>query len=285
MSEVVENVASEATEGGHEITLFAEPIGTIGGWMPVTNSLLTSWLSVVVIIFLAVLVRARISKTPRGLQNYFEAFWEGALSIADSITTSREKSVKFLPLAASLFLFIMINNWLGLLPGIGTIGYGASGESVPLLRGATADLNTTIALSLITIVITHIVGVTMITAKQHVEKFLPFRTLFAMPMQVIKHKDFTALLISPIKFFVGILEIVGELAKVMSLSFRLFGNIFAGEVLLSSMMMLFAYVLPVPFMFLEVMVGVIQAFIFAMLTLVFLTMMSTSHEEGHEGAH
>ena len=98
-------------------------------------------------------------------------------------------------------------------------------------------------------------------------------------------KDPTVLVIAPIQVFVGLIEVVGELAKVASLSFRLFGNVFAGEVLLASMSAIFAYILPVPFMFLEVIVGIIQAFIFSMLTVVYFTIASQDHDEHHEEEH
>jgi F-type H+-transporting ATPase subunit a len=100
---------------------------------------------------------------------------------------------------------------------------------------------------------------------------------------VFVKKNFTAIIVNPIKAFVGLIEMIGELAKVASLSFRLFGNIFAGEVLLGTMAALFAYILPMPFMFLEIMVGFIQAMIFAILVLMFLTVLTTAHD--HEEAH
>ena len=112
----------------------------------------------------------------------------------------------------------------------------------------------------------------------HFNRFIRYRSILAIPRKVFKEKDYTALLVNPIDFFVGLVEIIGEVAKIASLSFRLFGNIFAGEVLLASIAAIFAYVLPLPFIFLELIVGIIQALIFAILTLVFLTIMTTSHE-------
>ncbi len=268
----------------HEATLYAEPIFQLGNFN-VTNSLLHSWLAVLVIIVIALTIRFKIRKIPKGIQNYAETVLEGALNLADSVTGSREKSLKFMPFVFPLFIFILLNNWLGLLPGIGSIGFFAAEEGhqifIPFLRGGTADLNMTLALSIIAVVATHIFGVMMSGVWNHLNRFIGFNLFLEIPRKIFKEKEYTALLVNPIKFFVGLIEIISEVAKVASLSFRLFGNIFAGEVLLAAMAAIFAFVLPVPFIFLEVLVGVIQALIFAMLTLVFLTVMTTSHEESH----
>jgi F-type H+-transporting ATPase subunit a len=181
-----------------------------------------------------------------------------------------------------LFLFILVNNWLGLLPGIGTIGFieadGAHKIFIPFFRGGTADLNTTLALALFAVVASHILGALAVGIWDHINKFINVKSFLAIPIPGKIKKDAAAILINPIKAFVGVVEIIGEAAKVASLSFRLFGNIFAGEVLLASMMALFAYILPLPFIFLEIIVGLIQALIFAILTLVFVAI-ATSKEE------
>lgn len=267
------------TEVQHEATLFAEPIFSLGKFT-VTNSLLNSWIAVFILVVIFILIGKKIKKIPRGLQNIFEFILDEALKLADSITGSRKRSEKFLPISLALFLFILVNNWLGLLPGIGTIGFieaeGARRVFVPLFRGGTADLNTTLALALFAVVASHVMGAITVGIWDHLNKFVNIKSFLAIPGKI--KKDATIVLVNPIKAFVGIIEIIGEAAKVASLSFRLFGNIFAGEVLLASMMALFAYILPLPFMFLEIIVGLIQALIFAMLTLVFMTI-ATSHEE------
>ncbi|PJA88190.1 MAG: hypothetical protein CO140_00230, partial [Candidatus Moranbacteria bacterium CG_4_9_14_3_um_filter_40_7] len=222
----------------------------------------------------------KIKKIPKGIQNIFEFILEEALRLADSITGSRQRSEKFLPIALALFLFILINNWLGLLPGMGTIGFIESNEGrrvfIPLFRGGTADLNTTLALALFAVVASHIMGALTVGFWDHFNKFINLRAFLAIPKKI--KNDFSIVLVNPIKAFVGVVEIIGEFAKVASLSFRLFGNIFAGEVLLASMMALCAYFLPLPFMFLEIIVGLIQALIFAMLTLVFMTIAAAAEE-------
>lgn len=287
-SETIQNQANNnteiKTESQHEATLYAEPVFHIGHFT-VTNSLLNSWLAVFIIIILAVIVRRKIEHVPGKFQGYMETILDGALNLADSVTGSREKSLKFMPLVFPLFIFILLNNWLGLLPGIGSVGFFAFEEGhqifVPFLRGGTADLNMTLALAIMAVVATHIFGVILTGWWSHVNRFVGLNLILEMPRKFFKEKEYTVLLVNPIKFFVGIIEFISELAKVASLSFRLFGNVFAGEVLLGAMAAIFAFILPIPFMFLEVIVGIIQALIFAMLTLVFLTVMTTSHSEEH----
>ena len=263
----------------HEPTLYAEPIFNIGSF-PVTNSLLNSWVVILIIIIFALFLKAKIKPIPRGLQNMLEAMIESLLDTFDSVTGSREKTLKFFPLVFSFFIFILLNNWLGLLPGVGSVGQVISeqGEKVfvPLFRGATADLNTTLALASIGVVISHIFGIIFIGAWNYLNKFINLKAILEIPKTVLKNP--TVLIVNPIKLFAGFLEIISEIAKVVSLSFRLFGNIFAGEVLLASMAAILAFGLPIPFIFLEVLVGLIQALIFAMLVLTYLTVMTTAEE-------
>ena len=268
-----------SSEISHEVTIFAEPIFEIGGFH-VTNSLLNTWLVVFAVIIFGLAFRRVIGMVPRKAQNILEMAVEQLLKICDSATNSREKSLRFFPLVASFFVFILLNNWLGILPGIGSVGKIVSehGEKVfvPFFRGGTADLNTTLALAIVGVVATHLVGVTTVGIWRHLNKFINIQSIIDIPKKIAK--DATILIVNPIKLFVGFLEIIGELAKVASLSFRLFGNIFAGEVLLASMAAILAFGIPIPFMFLEIVVGLIQALIFAMLILVYLTI-HTSVEE------
>src|SRR3989344_1025708 len=277
----LESQLSATQEIKQETTLFAEPVFNLKNFT-VTNSLLTSWLAVLIIIVLAVVVRLKIKRLPRGLQNYLEVILEGALNLADSVTTDRKKTLKFFPLVFSLFLFIILNNWLGLLPGVGSIGYVIKEHNeflfIPYLRGATADLNTTLALAILAVIATHWFGIMAVNFWNHFNRFFGVKYFFELPKKIFVEREYTEVLINPIKFFVGIIEFISELAKVASLSFRLFGNIFAGEVLLAAMALIFAYLLPIPFIFLEILIGLIQALIFAMLTLVFLTVATTDHE-------
>ena len=263
----------------HRNTIFAEPIFNIGDFT-VTNSLINTWLVVIGFIVFAFALRSKLSTIPRGIQNAMEMVVDGALNLADSVTGSREKSLAFFPLTFILFIFILINNWTGLLPGVGSVGFIQVHDGqqvfVPLFRGGTADVNTTLALAICSIVLTHIFGVIFVGGWKYLNKFVKINDILEIPKKV--RKDPSVLLVNPINFFVGIVEIIGEFAKVASLSFRLFGNVFAGEVLLASMAMLFAFLTPIPFMFLEIIVGIIQALIFSVLILVFLTI-NTSVEE------
>jgi len=284
MSEVSTQQNIESTqEISHESTLFAEPILHVGNFT-ITNSLIMSWITVAILVTFFVLVgkkaKKNIGKKPTGIQNLFEIILEQALNMADSVTGSRKKTLKFLPIVLALFLFILVSNWMGLLPGVGTIGFVENAEHgkvfVPLLRGATADLNTTLAIALFSVIISHIFGVVMVGAWNHFNKFVNFKAILAIPKKI--KKDPTIIMVNPIKIFVGLIEIVGEIAKIASLSLRLFGNIFAGEVLLASMMAISAFILPLPFMFLELIVGIVQALVFAILTLAFISIATTNEE-------
>lgn len=270
----------ETAESSHEPTLFAEPIITAGGFT-VTNSLIMTWFVVLIVIALSLTIRFSLKTIPKGIQNIFEMIVDGAVNISDSVTGSRKKTLLFFPVVFALFIFILLNNWLGLLPGIGTIGYSELQDGhetfIPFLRGGTADLNTTLALALFAVVASHVIGVIMIGAWNHINKFINIKALLEIPKKM--KEDPTIIVINPIKVFVGFIEIIGEVAKVASLSFRLYGNIFAGEVLLAAMAAIFAFLLPLPFMFLEVLVGIIQALVFAILTLVYFSMAST--DEAH----
>jgi len=276
MSQNTEQASGEIL---HENTLFAEPIWHIGSF-PITNSLLNSWIVLALVLLLALALRGKIKSVPSKIQNVLEMVMEWFLGVFDGITNSRKKSLQFLPFVLTFFFFVLLNNWLGLLPGVGSIGQVVlqDGEKVfvPFLRGATADLNTTLALATIGVVVSHIFGVMAVGSWNYLNKFINIKALLEIPGKIIK--DPAIVLINPIKVFVGLIELVGEAAKVASLSFRLFGNIFAGEVLLASMSAIFAFALPLPFMFLEIIVGLIQALIFAILILIYLSI-STSAEE------
>jgi len=271
--------AETQSEVSHESTIFAEPIFEIGNFQ-ITNSLFSSLFVTLFLVVTFIFVGKKIRQIPKGLQNFFEMILEFALNFTDSITQDRKQSEKLLPVVLALFLFILLNNWFGLLPMIGTVGFyeihNRHNVFIPFFRGGTADLNMTLALALFSVVFSHFLGVFTIGAWKHSNKFVNFETLLAIPKNFKKDKN--VIFINPVKFFVGFMEIIGELAKVMSLSLRLFGNIFAGEVLLASMATIFAFVLPIPFFFLEVLVGVVQAAVFAILTLVFLSMSATASE-------
>ncbi len=267
----------------HEATIYAEPIFHIGSFQ-ITNSLLNSWLAVLVIIVFCVALRLKLKQIPGKIQHIFEILLEGALSLCDQVTNNRKITLKIFPLVTSLFIFILINNWLGLLPIVGSIGFLANetGQSVfiPVFRAGTADINTTLALSIATVIGSNIFGIIAIGAWKTFNKYVNIKAIGGIVTKFRRDKN--VIIVAPITFFVGILELIGEMAKVASLSFRLFGNIFAGEVLLASMGAIFLYILPTPFLFLEVFIGLIQALIFSLLATVYFTIASQEHEEHQE---
>lgn len=269
----------------HEVTIYAEPIFHIENFQ-ITNSLLTSWVAVLIIFTLALVIKLKLKKIPGKLQNMFEVILEGALGLVDQVTNDRKISVKIFPLVFSLFIFILVNNWLGLLPIFGSIGLvvkeGATSAFVPFLRSGTADINTTLALSIMIVLGSNFFGIIAIGLWKTFNKYVNIKALGSIFTKAFK--DPTVLIVAPITFFVGLLELLGEFAKIASLSFRLFGNIFAGEVLLVSMATIFAYIVPGPFLFLEVFVGLIQALIFSLLATVYFTIASQDHSE-HEEKH
>jgi F-type H+-transporting ATPase subunit a len=183
---------------------------------------------------------------------------EGVLGMMEPVFGSRKKAEKYLPWIATFFILILLSNWLGLFPGVGSIIVKGEHGSAPLLRAPASDLNFTIALAIISVIIINYFGIKVLGLKLHLKKFFDFR--------------------SPIKFFIGILELVSEIAKIISFSFRLFGNVFAGEVLLTIIVFLVPYFIPLPFLMFEVFVGFMQAFVFSMLTMVFIAM-AISHAE------
>ena len=244
------------------ISLQAETLGQIFG-MPITNSLVLSVLTAILLVGGGFLIARNLRLVPGKIQSLTELVIGGLLDFVTEILGDRKQALKFFPLIATIFLFILLNNWIGVLPGIGSIGiYEVEhGEQVfvPLFRSANADLNTTFALALIAVFAIQMYGIQKLGFFGHVGKFINFRH-------------------GPIHFFVGLLELVGEFAKVLSFSFRLFGNIFAGEVLLVIIMALVPVLIPLPFIFLEYFVGFIQALVFAMLTLIFLKVATTEVE-------
>ena len=257
--------------------LAAEPIFNIGTFT-VTNSIINSTLTMIGFVIFAFLINKAVKKygissAPKGLLNFFESILETLYQYFDTVTRDRKKTIQFLPLVGTLFLFILVSNWIGLLPGIGSIGrylvHGGHVELIPLFRPATTDLNLTIAMALTVVLVSHFLGIAVIGFFKYANKFIKLGDLWHA------FKSFKPM---------NIMTAVIELAKLLSLSLRLFGNIFAGEFLLSVLAGILPFILPLPFMALEVIVGVVQATVFSMLTLVYLTIATTpiaSHHSDH----
>lgn len=240
------------------ISLAAQIVTSIAGF-PISNALITTWLVMAILVAASLLLTRRLTMIPSEAQSIAEVVVAGLYDFFSSVTGKYIREV--FPLVATLFLFILAANWVGLLPGVGTIGLFHGEEFTPLLRGATADLNTTVALALFAMVAIQYFGFK--AAGIHYGK---------------RFFNFT----NPIYFFLGILELISELSKIISFAFRLFGNIFAGEVLLTVMAFLMPFVVPLPFLTMELFVGFIQALVFSMLTAVFLSVAVSHGEEVHD---
>ncbi len=243
--------------GTSHIVLAPETLTHIGP-LPITNTMLTAWIVMAVLIGLSIAATKKMKLVPTGLQNLMETIVEAVYDMSNDLAHNKAKT--FFPIIMTFFLFILLANWIGLLPGFSSIGFNEyeHGEKVfvPLLRGVNSDLNMTLGLALISAAMTHYYAVKFLGVGGYLKKWFS---------------------LNPIMLFVGLLELVSEFTKVISLSFRLFGNIFAGEVVLSTISGLFAYFAPLPFYMLEVLVGVVQAAVFMMLTLVFMVVLSEKH--------
>jgi len=250
------------------ISIAAEPLFSFLG-LQITNSLLTSWLVTLIFVIFAIYFHFRVDvkMIPGKLQNFVELIVSGFDGLIRDVAD--EKAEELLPILATFFLYILFLNWFGLVPGVGSIGFTEITHHeeifVPIFRGGTADLNTTLALAIFSIISVQVYGIKYLGFKNFIKKYID--------------------LSSPINFFVGILEVFSEFSKIISFSFRLFGNVFAGEVLLTVMIFLIPFVLPAVFYGLELFVGLIQALIFMMLTLVFISAASEGHDGGHEADH
>lgn len=271
------------------VPLVAETIGHIGTF-PVTNTLVNSTVLMVLFVAFAFYVRTHLTKVPGKLQNGMEAVIEFLLGYFDQVTNDRKKSLQFFPIVGTLFLFILLSNWLGLLPGAGSIGiwemHEGALELVPIMRSANSDLNMTIAMAAFSVIVSHLFGMFTLGFFTHWNKFIQLGTIW----KAIKSFKPINILTAFVEFLVGFIELFSEAAKIVSLSLRLFGNVFAGEVLLTVISSLVSYFVPLPFMGLELLVGVVQATVFSLLVLVYLTVATTAphgdeeHDEakGHE---
>ena len=240
------------------ISLKAQQIFSIGGFN-VTNGLFMTFVVSLLLIAFSLIFTRKIKMIPGKLQGAVEMGAESLLNLMESTLGSMDAAEKYFPLIATIFIFILCSNLMGIFPGVGSVTFG----DVPLFRSPAADLNFTLAFAVISVIVTNIIGMASVGSFKHLGKYINFH--------------------GPIDFFIGILELISELAKIISLSFRLFGNVFAGEVLLTIISFLAPYFIPLPFLFLELFVGMIQAFIFAMITLVSISLHTTVHE--HAEAH
>jgi F-type H+-transporting ATPase subunit a len=275
--------AASAAEDEPALSLKAAPLVQIGKFA-ITNSMLVTWIVAAGIIVFAQIATRRVKPIPSGGQNFWEWLVEGLYNFLESII-GRDLVKRTFWFFATIFIFILFTNWAGLIPGTGTIGWGHRDPATgifhvdrPLFRGANADLNMTFAMAAV---------------------FFVLWTFWAFQTQgvggVVLHlfgpkgqtSGFMKIPLIIIFFLVGVLEIVSILFRPISLSFRLFGNIYAGETMLESMANLvpsLSWLLPIPFYFMELLVGLVQALVFMLLTAVF-TLLIAQHEPGHETHH
>lgn len=237
-----------------KISIKAETLFEIGGFN-ITNSLLTSWLSIILILFFVYFYNRKAGRVYllfRMILNMLYSLYQPILG---------KWTEALYPFAVTIFLFVLSMNWLGLMPGVGSFGlekvHGHETEFVPLLRAGTADLNTTLALAIVVVVMLQVFAIRALGVKKYLKKFFNFN--------------------NPINAFVGILELVSEISKVISFSFRLFGNVFAGEVLLTVISFLVPVLISFPFLAFEYFIGFIQALVFSMLFVIFFSVATTEH--------
>ncbi len=257
----------------HIPTLAPEVLFHIGGYA-ITNTMINVWMALVILFVLGLFVKKSVSLRPGKMQNFMEYFLDLLLGYFDQVTGDRKRTIRFLPIVGSVFFFILLSNWLGLLPGTGSLTWNHK----MLLRPANTDLNLTVAMALVAVVASHLFGLVTVGVFTHLNKFIQIGTFFKSLT-----KGPVAIFTAIVELAVGLIELVSEGAKVLSLSLRLFGNIFAGEVLMSVITALVGLLVPTPFMMLELLVGLIQAAVFTMLTLVYLTVLTEKPhgEEAH----
>jgi F-type H+-transporting ATPase subunit a len=272
----------------------ASPVDFRIGPLPVTSSELETWLVAIGIIIFAQIATRNIKEVPDGAQNFWEWMIEGLWNLLEGIIGHRlvKKTFWFF---ASIFILILFSNWIGLLPGVGTIGWGTGSGPFsldhidrPLLRGANADFNMTFAMAIV------FFAMWIYWAFQEngpggfvMHLFGPKGDLKTLPLPL-------AILLTFLFVLVGVLEVVSILFRPISLGFRLFGNIFAGENMMDAMANLVQHpawlravcgiVIPIPFYFMEMLTGIVQAMVFMLLTAVFTLLICQHGDEGH-GVH
>ena len=244
--------------------LASETIFHLGSF-EIRNTLIMAWLAVGVIFVIAWFARrTRYREIPGRFQTLLEMIVEGLFDFFSTVIGDRKQTRTFFPLIATIFLFLMLANWMGIFPGVGSITIPEAAEgriiNVPIFRSMNADVNMTLAIALISVVSTQLFGIAALGVMPYANKF------FVAPWR------------DPIGSFVGILELIAELAKVISFSFRLFGNIFAGGILIGVLTFFVPYILPAPFMVFEMFVGLLQGVVFSLLTLFFVKMALTKAE-------
>jgi F-type H+-transporting ATPase subunit a len=256
------------------------------GSLPVTNTLLTTWITIIVLLLFALFSTRKMKLIPSRLQSAMEFVISTLLNLCENIAGPKYGR-KVFPVVATIFLFVFINAWSSLIPGYGsiTIGVEHAGEimNVPLLRGANTDINVPLALALVAFFTVEFLGFKA-SGFRYLGKFFQFKK-FGLAFKDLFHGKFKSAMgnfgFGIIEFFVGILELISEFIRLVSFTFRLFGNMTAGEILLLSISFLVPWVLSVAIYGLEMLVGFVQALAFSLLTLIFTAMAVAGHAEEH----
>ena len=248
---------------------------------PITNSIITAWLSIIILVGIFYAATRRVKLVPTRLQSMLESALGWLLNLCQEVA-GEQNGRRFFPVVATIFLFVITNAWLSLLPGFGSILItNAEGETVHLLRGANTDINLPLALALISFIFVEYWGIRSLGGRRYLRKFVNVGQFFRSMGQLVRGRlraGLSGMFTGVIDIFVGMLEALSELVRIISFTFRLFGNMTAGEILLLIVAFLVPWVLVLPFYGLELLVGFVQALIFSGLTLVFATIAVTHHE-------
>ncbi len=236
-------------ESGIHISLSPSHIGDLWG-LPITSTLLTSWLVVALLLAAAFVIGRSLVLVPGKGQVALEGMVGGILGYMEETLDDKALARKYFPLVMTIFLFILCANLVSLLPFVGPLEVNTSHGPVPLFYSVNTDFNIPLALAIIAFIAIEFAGITVLGALKYAHKFVNFKSV--------------------IGFIVGIIELISEVARLLTFSFRLFGNIFAGKVLILLALAFMPYLLPVPLLVYEVFVAVIQAAVFALLTLFFI---------------
>lgn len=264
-----------------QVHLPADEIFNIFGF-PITNTVITAWISIVVLVAVAYAVSRRIKLIPSRLQSLVEYALEWMLNFCVDVA-GEKNGRRFFPIITTIFLFVLMNAWLSLVPGFASIYVtGAEGEHVHLLRGANTDINLTLALAIVSFVFVETLGITSHGGLRYFKKFINVGRFFRSIGQMFRGKLRSGLIgmfNGVIDIYVGLLEGLSEFVRIISFTFRLFGNMIGGEILILMMLFLAPWLLAIPFYGLEMLVGFVQALIFGGLTLVFAAVAVAPHEE------
>ncbi len=247
-----------------------ETIFSIAGF-PVTNTMLLVWLIIVVLVCFSVFLKKRIELKPvKKVQVVAEIIVEKSTEMINQITRNEQLTKKLLPLIGAIFVFFLVSNIIALIPGIGALTAGGK----TLLRAPTTDLNTTLAVAITVVFLMQLFGVKNRGILGHLGQYFQFKQVYQGFKQGIGKG-----VISVINFAMGLLDIVGDMAKVISLSLRLFGNMFAGEVLIIVMMSFFAFIAPSLLIAQTILIGILQALVFSILSAVYISLTVDNKQE------